>query len=70
MNRVAHLFSPREHSEVQDEIRTTKGIDVPNSHVLMTSDERDEAWWDDVKAMGWARVDHNAMNTAQEHGRW
>ncbi|TCD62408.1 hypothetical protein EIP91_006936 [Steccherinum ochraceum] len=56
--------------EIQDEIRMRKGIEIPDSHVFMTSDERDEKWWDDVKAMGWVKVDHTAMNTVELYGRW
>jgi len=37
-------------------------------HVIMTSDERDEAWWDLVKAQGWYRIDHSS--TAEQYGRW
>lgn len=37
-------------------------------HVVMTSDERDEAWWDLVKAQGWYRIDHS--NTVAQYSRW
>ncbi|KAH8099351.1 hypothetical protein BXZ70DRAFT_894911 [Cristinia sonorae] len=60
----------RRVKEVQEEIRTRKGIDIPDAHVIMTSDEKDEAWWAEVKAMGWIRVDHDALDTVQQHGRW
>ena len=37
-------------------------------HVIMTSDERDEAWWDLVTAQGWYRLDHSA--TSAQYGTW
>jgi len=53
--------------EVQEELAVKfPGMNV--RHVVMTSDERDEAWWDLVKAQGWYRVDHS--NTATQYGRW
>lgn len=47
-----------------------KGIEIPDTHVIMTSDEKDEAWWEEVKGMGWVRVDHDALNTVDQYGRW
>ena len=53
--------------EVQEELSVKfPGMNV--RHVVMTSDERDEAWWDLVKAQGWYRLDHS--NTATQYGRW
>jgi hypothetical protein len=34
----------------------------------MTSDERDETWWDQVAELGWYMVDHS--ETVQNYGRW
>ncbi|KAG1800522.1 hypothetical protein EV424DRAFT_1438229, partial [Suillus variegatus] len=53
---VDQCFAPssviaRRISEVQEELRTRKGIDA--THVVMTSDERDPEWWSDVRALGW-----------------
>ena len=53
--------------EVQEELSIKyPGMNV--KHVVMTSDERDEAWWDLVKAQGWYRLDHSS--TATLYGRW
>jgi hypothetical protein len=52
--------------EVQEELRTRKGIDV--RHVIMTSDEIDPSWWADVEARGWLRVDHSM--TGETYGGW
>lgn len=53
--------------EVQEELSIKyPGMNV--KHVVMTSDERDETWWDLVKAQGWYRLDHS--NTATQYGRW
>ncbi|KAJ3482439.1 hypothetical protein NLI96_g6980 [Meripilus lineatus] len=56
--------------EVQEEIRQKKGIDIPMSRVIMTSDEKNQTWWDDVKARGWVRMDHEALRTVERYGRW
>lgn len=53
--------------EIQEELSIKyPGMNV--KHVIMTSDERDEAWWDLVKAQGWYRLDHSG--TTAQYGRW
>ncbi len=56
--------------EVQDELRERKGLDIPLTRVIITSDEKDPAWWDQIKALGWKTVDHDAFRTAEVFGRW
>jgi hypothetical protein len=56
----------RRVAEVQEELRERKGIDA--KHVIMTSDEKDPAWWSDVEAQGWLRIDHSM--TEKTFGRW
>ncbi|KZT02434.1 uncharacterized protein LAESUDRAFT_815288 [Laetiporus sulphureus 93-53] len=56
--------------EVQDELRVRKGIEIPDTRVIMTSDESDPAWWEEVAAMGWVRIDHDAWETASQYGKW
>ena len=56
--------------EVQDELRERKGIDIPMTRVIMTSDETDEAWWDEVAALGWAKMDHDKFETVERYGKW
>lgn len=53
--------------EVQEEL-SNKYSNLNVRHVVMTSDERDEEWWDLVKAQGWYRLDHS--NTSAEYGKW
>lgn len=53
--------------EIQEEL-SVKYPGMNARHVIMTSDERDEAWWDLVKAQGWYRLDHS--NTIAEYGIW
>ena len=36
----------------------------------MTSDEKDPAWWDEIRALGWQAVDHDRAKTAEVFGRW
>lgn len=44
-------------------------INIP---VLMTSDEQDQGWWDEVNALGWRSIDHgpNGEDTVAKYGRW
>ncbi|TFK56649.1 hypothetical protein OE88DRAFT_1670074 [Heliocybe sulcata] len=56
--------------EIQADLLESQGISVPSSHVLMTSDESDPEWWDQVREMGWRWIDHKAEDTAGRLGRW
>jgi hypothetical protein len=56
----------RRVQEVKDDLRELRGINV--EHVIMTSDEDDPAWWADVAAQGWLKVDHS--RTEELYGRW
>jgi hypothetical protein len=56
----------RRVQEVKDELRERRGLDV--KHVIMTSDERDPAWWADVAAQGWLAVNHS--RTEELYGKW
>ncbi|EED85211.1 predicted protein [Postia placenta Mad-698-R] len=72
---LADCFAPisvieRRVNEVRDELLARKGIDIPHTRVVMTSDESDQAWWDEVTALGWAKVDHDAWETVRTYGRW
>ena len=58
------------YSEVQAELRERKGIDIPMTHVIMTSDETDETWWDEVRAIGWVKMDHDKLGTVERYGKW
>ncbi|KAG2051190.1 hypothetical protein BDR06DRAFT_1061605 [Suillus hirtellus] len=58
----------RRVSEVQEELRTRKGIDA--MHVIMRSDERDPEWWSDVRVLGWAWVDYTAERIKEISGKW
>jgi len=56
----------RRVDEVKEEIQWRKGISV--NHVIMTSDEKDATWWEDVRARGWLSIDHS--QTAETLGIW
>lgn len=58
------------YREVQEELLQRKGIDIPMTHVIITSDEKDPAWWDEVQALGWVRIDHDVMRTEEVYGKW
>ncbi|KZP28811.1 hypothetical protein FIBSPDRAFT_728362 [Athelia psychrophila] len=68
---LSDCFAPipviaRRVREVQAELLQKKGMDV--THIIMTSDEDDPAWWEEVYKQGWKAPDHT--NTATEYGRW
>ena len=56
----------RRVDEVKEEIQRRKGITV--NHVIMTSDEKNATWWDDVRARGWYSIDHS--KTVETLGVW
>lgn len=58
----------RRVSEVQEELRTQKGIEV--TQVIMTSDEPDPEWWSEVRALGWTWVDYATERTEEIYGKW
>ncbi|KAF5388528.1 hypothetical protein D9757_004678 [Collybiopsis confluens] len=56
----------RRVKEVQDQIQEQMGVTV--NHIVMTSDERDEAWWKEVEEQGWKFPDHS--RTKEIFGDW
>jgi hypothetical protein len=57
---------------VRTRLRDTQDITIHEHHVLVTSDETSEEWWNGVAGYGWTRVDHSpeGLDTARKHGRW
>lgn len=51
---------------MRGEILARKGVDV--KHVVMTSDEKDVGWWDEVRAQGWYRIDLAAVRAEEGAG--
>ncbi|KAJ3523233.1 hypothetical protein NMY22_g11534 [Coprinellus aureogranulatus] len=45
-----------------------KGIEV--RHWLVSSDETDQGFWDEVNALGWSRFDHEEERTLERYGEW
>ncbi|KAG9032477.1 hypothetical protein FRB95_001452 [Tulasnella sp. JGI-2019a] len=76
---VNDCFAPlavisRRVQEVQDELASAhpglnNGLPLK---VLLTSDEQGEAWWNDVRNLGWYFIDHGPRgeDTAAKHGKW
>ncbi|KAJ7103060.1 hypothetical protein B0H15DRAFT_767901, partial [Mycena belliarum] len=60
------LVMARRVHEVQAEIFQRKGIMV--TRVIITSDEKDQAWWAQVRALGWRTPDH--ARTEETLGIW
>ncbi|KAJ7493304.1 hypothetical protein B0H11DRAFT_956715 [Mycena galericulata] len=56
----------RRVDEVKAELLTRKGIQV--DRVIITSDEEDSGWWDEVRQLGWSRPDHS--QTIERYGPW
>ena len=57
--------------EVQDALEAWTG--VRPTRVVMTGDESDEAWWEDVAARGWHRLRHQGEAKelgSEEYGNW
>ncbi|KAJ7760803.1 hypothetical protein B0H14DRAFT_2973458, partial [Mycena olivaceomarginata] len=52
--------------EVREELQRAQGIEV--QRVVLTSDETNATWWEEVAAYGWHRVDHST--TVETHSRW
>ncbi|KAI0074822.1 hypothetical protein K474DRAFT_1600968 [Panus rudis PR-1116 ss-1] len=57
-------------NEIKEELSTRKGIDTTYMKVIMTSDESDPKWWQDVEKMGWIRINHGTEKTAVTYGDW
>lgn len=71
----ADCFAPmsaiaRRVGEVRAELGERLDVAVQPGHVLVMSDEKDEGWWESVRAQGWTAVDHWMLRTAEEHGGW
>jgi hypothetical protein len=58
----------RRVDEVKAEVLQQKGVAV--NHVIITSDERDDAWWDQVVELGWRTPDHAGLKTEERYGVW
>jgi hypothetical protein len=56
--------------EVQKEVLERHGVNITMQQVIMTSDETNEAWWEQVASYGWKRIDHAAQQTAERYSRW
>ncbi|KAF8665360.1 hypothetical protein AX16_000379 [Volvariella volvacea WC 439] len=68
---LSDCFAPisviaRRVREVQDELFEQRGIRV--EHVIMTSDEKDASWWQEVSEQGWYAINHT--RTAELYGEW
>jgi hypothetical protein len=56
--------------EIRAELSEKQGIEVHPNHVIVTSDERDESWWAEVRAMGWTWINHDDEETEEKYGKW
>ncbi|GAB1517383.1 hypothetical protein RhiTH_000431 [Rhizoctonia solani] len=75
MSREACFATPDDYAkrvrEVQASLRLqSTPIDVRS--VLVTSDERDPGWWEEMAEFGpeWGWVDHKAEGTVEKYGKW
>jgi len=58
----------RRVEQIKDQLRQERGLEV--TRVIMTSDETDAAWWEEVRALGWDYVNHAKERTAEDLGKW
>ncbi|KAB5592602.1 hypothetical protein CTheo_3928 [Ceratobasidium theobromae] len=61
----------RRVQEVKERLKNRpNGVDV--QAILVTSDEQDPAWWDQIAALGpeWRWIDHKAEQTVEKYGDW
>ena len=73
---VDECFAPlsafdRRVRELQDELEARTG--VRPERVVMTGDEKDEKWWEDVAERGWYRLDYalgNGEKGEKGYGNW
>ncbi|KAJ7803821.1 hypothetical protein B0H14DRAFT_2527669 [Mycena olivaceomarginata] len=68
---VDECFAPlsayaRRVEEVREELQRARGIEV--QRVVLTSDETNAMWWEEVAAYGWHRIDHST--TVATHSAW
>ncbi|KAJ7854740.1 hypothetical protein B0H14DRAFT_3865460 [Mycena olivaceomarginata] len=68
---VDECFAPlstyaRRVEEVREELQRTRGIEV--QRVVLTSDETNATWWEEVAAYGWHRVDHSTTAARPREG--
>lgn len=63
----------RRLEQIHHELASKHG---PSSHlsrvkeVILTSDESDPQWWEQIAAMGWKTVDHQREQTVKKFGHW
>ena len=53
---------------VQEALLQRKGIRVRDGDVIVTSDETREEWWDQIRTMGWKRIERGT-GLEQPHGK-
>ncbi|KAG6869099.1 hypothetical protein C0993_001664 [Termitomyces sp. T159_Od127] len=58
----------RKVKEIQGAIFVKFGIKV--TEVLITSDEKDPAFWREVQEEGWRYIDHSTERTLERYGEW
>ncbi|KAK0462618.1 uncharacterized protein EV420DRAFT_1199247 [Desarmillaria tabescens] len=58
----------RRVEEVQEELREKLGLDV--IHIIMSTDEKDEEFWEEVDFLGWGYIDHEQEGTIKTYGEW
>ncbi|KAF8529757.1 hypothetical protein BU17DRAFT_36415, partial [Hysterangium stoloniferum] len=68
-----HCFPPistlaEQVTELQQVLSRDHGLVIDK--VLITSDEKNQTWWDDVRAHGWKTMNHDIEQTAKLYGAW
>ncbi|KAF6758039.1 hypothetical protein DFP72DRAFT_808302 [Ephemerocybe angulata] len=55
-------------TEIQEKLLETQGISV--SRVLVTSDEKDLSFWEEISSFGWSFFNHTAERTVERFSKW
>ncbi|KIO21681.1 hypothetical protein M407DRAFT_80126 [Tulasnella calospora MUT 4182] len=71
--------SPKEHclppllawtnavNDVRARLKAKYGVSISPQHVIVLSDESDDAWWAEVEKLGWKRIDHARDRTTERY---
>jgi hypothetical protein len=75
MNSEACFASTGDYAKRVQEVQTllrAQSIPIDARAVLVTSDERDPEWWEEISELGpgWTWVDHGTEKTVEKYGKW
>lgn len=54
--------------DVKQSLLERRGLHV--EHIIVTSDERNQKWWDEAAALGWLKMEREIVPEARHYGKW